>query len=343
MWQIAEGASNSGQEFYFISNTEAGIAINDGRIWDRLYKICKNDENLTNEIFGYQVNGTRSSTIGDQLTLNDCISANLVKNAQGNVTIWAPNGDINTVLTDTELRYLLTNNDVTSINNISIDVFRNAYRETVGDLNFQFDDANALDQNSINNMFDNVKQVYQNDYFSHAVVGFDSEGRIIGVDTKNLLGGTSNHLLENAEYFMNVGEFISLPTDMEMSSKYQDYDSFHNLDKIKARQADYILRQLGIDTTNIELRDLVHEQSFHNIRMNHNTIKGNFSFGEITDYNVGVSRKFFGLYSDCNAHKNLFEPLGTRKMSDRLPFFLCVNSIIAKSNRNISQKTCEYT
>lgn len=99
MWRIAEGASKSGKGYYFISSTEAGEILNDGLLRERIDDICGSNEDLINRIYGNQVNGVRSAYVVDgQLAINDRISYNLAKNASGNVTIWAPNGIINSYL-----------------------------------------------------------------------------------------------------------------------------------------------------------------------------------------------------------------------------------------------------
>lgn len=59
MWQIAKGASDSGQGYYYISNTEAGKILNNDEIKDALREICDYDKNLYDKIFGNPVNDKR--------------------------------------------------------------------------------------------------------------------------------------------------------------------------------------------------------------------------------------------------------------------------------------------
>lgn len=118
MWKYAEAASEMGKGYYYISNTEAGRLITNGDIFDKIGDICNNNSVMIDRIYGNSSAGERRNryTVGNQLSLNDRISENLVKNAKGNVTVWAPNGETNKVFSDTELRILLTNENVTSIN-----------------------------------------------------------------------------------------------------------------------------------------------------------------------------------------------------------------------------------
>ncbi len=105
MWLYAQGASNTNIGYYFISNTIAGKLLNDDGLKNKLLvEICGDNEDLFNQIFGNPVNGNRSRFVEGQLAINDRVSANLVKHAKGDVTIWAPNSPYGKVLTDTELK-----------------------------------------------------------------------------------------------------------------------------------------------------------------------------------------------------------------------------------------------
>lgn len=129
MWRIADGASKSGQGFYFISNTEAGLFLNNEECFDIIKEICDKDIEFIDRIYGNSVNGRRSAyVIEGHLTINDHVSANLAKRASGNVTIWAPEGKVNSVFSDTELRNVLTNSKITSINGIAKEEFINTYK-----------------------------------------------------------------------------------------------------------------------------------------------------------------------------------------------------------------------
>ncbi len=104
MWRYAQGASNTNIGYYFISDTIAGKLLNSDDIQEKIFEICSENEDLFNQIFGNPVNGNRSRFVEGQLAINDRVSANLVKHAKGDVTIWAPNAPYGKVLTDTELK-----------------------------------------------------------------------------------------------------------------------------------------------------------------------------------------------------------------------------------------------
>lgn len=104
MWQIAESAANSGQGYYYISQTEAGSVLNDDAVKAKINEICDYDSDLYDKIFGNPVNGTRNAYVVDgELSINDRVSKRLAQNASGDVTIWAPDCPTNKVLSDTEL------------------------------------------------------------------------------------------------------------------------------------------------------------------------------------------------------------------------------------------------
>ncbi|WP_294362811.1 hypothetical protein [uncultured Clostridium sp.] len=103
-------------------------------------------------------------TVGGELSINYDVSANLVKHASGNITIWSHDGKINCVLTDTELRNVLTNNNITSINGISKEIFLEYYRNKSGNYNIEFSNWNDLDQSIVNSIFDEIKLTLSDNY-----------------------------------------------------------------------------------------------------------------------------------------------------------------------------------
>lgn len=85
MWRIAEGAANSGQGYYFISQTEAGKLISgtDPTFTKKLDAICNGDDDLINKILGNPVNRERERFVEGELSVNDRISNRLAQNASG--------------------------------------------------------------------------------------------------------------------------------------------------------------------------------------------------------------------------------------------------------------------
>ncbi|GEM_PF-1744289 len=236
MWRVAEGASNSGIGYYFISDTEAGKILNDGFIREQIKQICNGDNNLIDRIYGNPINGNRSAYVVDgQLAINDRISYNLAKNASGNVTIWAPNGIINSVLSDTELRAVLTNKKITSINEIPKEIFIDLYKQYSNITEFPMDTPSNLDQNILNRVFEDIKSTRNLEYFDNALVSYDSNGRIIGVDTSPFLGGNPN-IPEGSVFETTIGDIRNYIPEDELRAVFPEYDSLENLEKLKVRQ-----------------------------------------------------------------------------------------------------------
>jgi hypothetical protein len=52
MWHLAEGASHSGQGFYYAGSTEAGKLLAAESLKNRLYEICNYDQELVDRIYG---------------------------------------------------------------------------------------------------------------------------------------------------------------------------------------------------------------------------------------------------------------------------------------------------
>jgi hypothetical protein len=248
MWQYAEGASSVGQGYYFISNTPAGKVLVDDDVWKKIGDICDGDNDLRNRIFGNKVGEARSAyVIGDQLALNDRISANLAKNASGNVTIWAPNGTVNTVLPDTELRIVLTDSDITSINGISKDVFLDRYRDSIGNPDFVFNDTKALEQSGVNDVYESIKRSLPEDYFDSAAVHYNSEGKITKIYTTSITGGEFTIEPKDSAFSSSIYEIRGFASDADMSAKFQDYNALSSLEKLQARRGNDIYSKLGID------------------------------------------------------------------------------------------------
>lgn len=88
MWRIAEGASESGQGYYYMSSTEAGKFLGNDDFLDKLLKVCGDDEILFKRIFEDDINGARQPyVIDDCLSIVDHLSNRLAQSASGDVTI----------------------------------------------------------------------------------------------------------------------------------------------------------------------------------------------------------------------------------------------------------------
>ncbi len=223
MWQIAKGASESEQGFYYISNTEAGQLISNDNIEfsSRIEKICDYDSDLMDRLYGNPntVNGTRSSyVVGDYLAINDHISSNLAKAAKGDVTIWMPNGQTNTVFPDTELREVLKNDNITSINGVSKQQFIDKYNEYAGQDIFQNISGKELDQTILNKVFDEIKTTRPAEYFDDVVVHYDSQGKIVSIDTTAMSGGEFNKSTSSV-FEIKAGETRHFATNTDMSTR----------------------------------------------------------------------------------------------------------------------------
>ena len=114
-WRVVEGYCNSNTGFYFISNTYAGKMLNNDKVADAILKICGKDKNLMYRVCGWEVNGVRYSTFGGELAFDDRVSFNLASKAEGDVMFWGPNAVTGKVFSETEIRALLTNPNVTRL------------------------------------------------------------------------------------------------------------------------------------------------------------------------------------------------------------------------------------
>jgi len=194
MWKVADGASKSGAGFYYISNTDAGKLISpfNDEFHNLIREVCNYNEDLKDRLYGNPnaANGTRSAYVTDDcLSINDYISSNIVKSAKGDVTIWIPNGKENTVFPDTELRDVLKNAEITSINGVPKEVFIDTYNKSAGANVFSTLDAKALDQDALNSVFEEVKKTRLKMFqtFRGSQHKFFSALRILKMDFLNAL------------------------------------------------------------------------------------------------------------------------------------------------------------
>ncbi len=267
MWRYAEAASETGEGFYFISNTEAGRMINAPQISRKIMDICGGDTELVARIYGNSTaNGRSPYTVGNQLSINDRISANLASQASGNVTIWAPNGEPGKVLSDTELRYVLTNDRITSINGVSKTQLMDHYKSMSKDFTCTFDDPAALDQHAVNSVFDQIKRSRPEAYFDEAVVHYGQrlasngtmELKITGIDMRKLIGGEFHIDASLSEFSATAKELARHADDdivrvrFGMKDGRYIYDDFSSIDKLRAKQIELYVR----DVTELKYTDI---------------------------------------------------------------------------------------
>ena len=243
MWQVASGAAKSGKGYYYISDTSAGnlLSPSNEQFNNLIMKICDYDKNLIDKIFGNPnpANGIRSPyAVEGYLAINDYISSNLAKNAKGDVSIWVPNGQEHTVFPDTELRMVLKNEQIISINGISKEYFINKYNQYVGENVFLSLDYTELDQSILNLLFEDIKKTKPAEYFDNVAIHYDINGIRIGVDTTSICGGTFV-TPKDSVYVLKVRDTRFFNSDLDMEIQYTDYNLYSNLDKLKAKQYDY--------------------------------------------------------------------------------------------------------
>lgn len=242
MWQIAESAANSGQGYYYISQTEAGSVLNDDAVKAKINEICDYDSDLYDKIFGNPVNGTRNAYVVDgELSINDRVSKRLAQNASGDVTIWAPDCPTNKVLSDTELRSVLTNDNITSINGIPKQTFVDTYKKISGG-SFESDPV-KLNQNILDQVFSEIKQTRTAEYFDNVKTFYDVDGKVIGADTSKLVGGNEIIKPSNAVFETTIGERRQFKSNTELSNICSDFNKLSDLEKIQ-------LGQLELDSRN---------------------------------------------------------------------------------------------
>lgn len=242
MWQIAEGAANSGQGYYFISQTEAGSLLNNDIVKNKINKICDYDKNLYDKIFGNPVNGNRNAYVVDgELSINDRVSKRLAQNASGNVTIWAPDCPTNKVLSDTELRSVLTNDNITSINGIPKETFIDTYKKISGG-SFE-SNPSKLNQNILDQVFTEIKKTRTPEYFDNVKTFYNVDGMVIGVDTSEFVGGKGSIRPSDSIFETTLGEKRQFKSSSELFKICSNYNELSDLEKIQ-------LGQLELDSRN---------------------------------------------------------------------------------------------
>lgn len=242
MWQIAEGAANSGQGYYFISQTEAGSLLNNDILKNKINKICDYDKDLYDKIFGNPVNGNRNAYVVDgELSINDRVSKRLAQNASGNVTIWAPDCPTNKVLSDTELRSVLTNDNITSINGIPKETFIDTYKKISGG-SFE-SNPSKLNQNILDQVFTEIKKTRTPEYFDNVKTFYNVDGMVIGVDTSEFVGGKGSIRPSDSIFETTLGEKRQFKSSSELFKICSNYNELSDLEKIQ-------LGQLELDSRN---------------------------------------------------------------------------------------------
>lgn len=141
------------------------------------------------------------------------------------------------------LREVLKNDNITSINGVSKQQFIDKYNEYAGQDIFQNISGKELDQTILNKVFDEIKTTRPAEYFDDVVVHYDSQGKIVSIDTTAISGGEFNKSTSSV-FEIKAGEIRHFTTDTDMSTKYTDYDSYTTLEKIKAKQYDYERTQI---------------------------------------------------------------------------------------------------
>ena len=242
MWKIAEGAANSGQGYYFISQTEAGQLISgiNSIFTDKLDKICGGDDELIDKILGNPVNGERERFVEGVLSVNDRISNRLAQNATGDVIIWAPDCPTNKVLSDTELRAVLTNDKITSINGIPKETFIDTYKKISGG-SFE-SNPSKLDQNILDQVFLEIKKTCMPEYFDDVKAFYNSRGKVIGIDVSDFVGGNPIKAPYESVFETTMGDIRNYISDAEISKLFPDVD-FEKLSELEKLQ----LRQLELE------------------------------------------------------------------------------------------------
>lgn len=239
MWRVAQGASQSELKYYYISDTEAGKMILDPYVSEKLNQICNHDENLYNRIMGNPIDGqVRSSyVVDDQLSVNDRISNRIAQNASGDVNIWAPYGATNTVLTDTELRAVLTNEKITSINGVPKGTFINEYLRYANIDNFPFDAPESLNTKALYSVFDSIKDSVAEDFFDKVQIYYNNLGKVIFVDTTPMLGGTFNMSEDiNYSFSTTIGDRRQYASADYLASICSEYNILTDLQKLQIGQ-----------------------------------------------------------------------------------------------------------
>ncbi|HEY5756960.1 MAG TPA: hypothetical protein VIU34_14105, partial [Steroidobacter sp.] len=127
-WQAAKLiAEQSNGKYFYISQTEAGLLLNDDDFRAAVRYAVGDVEGGDRLIDGEFADGHRTSRygVGDILAVNDFVSQRLVAAASGDVTtLTTHNVDPTRVFAMTELPALLENPNVTAINGIPISVFQ---------------------------------------------------------------------------------------------------------------------------------------------------------------------------------------------------------------------------
>ncbi len=256
MWQIAEGAANSGQGYYFISQTEAGSVLNNDVVKKKINEICDYDKNLYDKIFGNPVNDKRNAYVVDgELSINDRVSNRLAQNATGDVTIWAPDCPTNKVLSDTELRAVLTNNKITSINGIPKETFVDTYKKISGG-SFE-SNPSKLDQNILDQVFFEVKKTCMPEYFDDVKAFYNSRGKVIGIDVSDFVGGNPIKAPYESVFETTMGDIRNYISDAEISKLFPDvnFENLSELEKLQIRQLELEYRRANVILDSIEVDD----------------------------------------------------------------------------------------
>ncbi len=106
--------------------------------------------------------------------------------------VFAPNAPTGKVLTDTELRAIFTNPDVTHINGTSKTEFLDSYRSKLGNPGYVFDDYKALDQSVVDDVFSEITNKLPDEYFDKVEIHYGRGGggklEILGIDTSSITG-----------------------------------------------------------------------------------------------------------------------------------------------------------
>lgn len=227
-WQVAEDiAKNSNGKVALITQSNAGKLLLSQELRDAVDSTAAaNNTTLDQLLSGRDANGIRISAD----SLDDYASELFVKNATGEVRIITnPTADPNSVFAKTELKALLDNPDITSIDGVSKADFDAKYHNYL--THHGGNEAAALEalrkdtaEISVKHVRDNIKVTY------------DADGRLNGVDTGDYMPERVNSITDNTKLFKlnNYGDYVdhlkaigTMGTVLEVSSLVSDAYAAH--------------------------------------------------------------------------------------------------------------------
>ncbi len=89
---------------------------------------------------------------------------------------------------------------------------------------------------------------YSSDAVDKIKVYYNADGSVAGIDISSIKSGTAAMDKPSTAVFeATIGETRSFLSNTDMSSKYSDYDSMSNLDKLRARKGASIYASMGVD------------------------------------------------------------------------------------------------